>query len=231
LGNSSVFFNNNLVDNLYSINTLPYPYKTDYLDNGKEGNYWSDYHGIDANGDGIGDTPYVIDANRSDRYPLIAAFNVSNVPDLLPDWALPPSIEFINPINTTYLNGNVTLNFLLIKQPLWIGYSFNGLSNTTITGNITLTNLPTGMHNITVYTQDTFGNIGSSQTTSFTVAKSEPESFPTVPVTAVSTVAVALAIAGLLVYHKKHKNSIVPSNSSSIAKNWKSINIHKLEFA
>jgi len=35
------------------------------------GNYWSDYTGIDANGDGIGDVPYTIDANNTDRYPLM----------------------------------------------------------------------------------------------------------------------------------------------------------------
>jgi len=34
------------------------------------GNYWGGYQGIDANGDGIGDTPYSFDFN-SDNYPLM----------------------------------------------------------------------------------------------------------------------------------------------------------------
>ena len=48
------------------------------------GNYWSNYAGVDLkNGlyqnqtgsDGIGDTPYVIDANNTDHYPLMGAFH------------------------------------------------------------------------------------------------------------------------------------------------------------
>ena len=34
------------------------------------GNYWSGYTGVDENGDGIGDTPYIIDSNNVDYYPL-----------------------------------------------------------------------------------------------------------------------------------------------------------------
>jgi parallel beta-helix repeat protein len=40
------------------------------------GNFWSDYTGVDANGDGIGDDEYVIDANNTDRYPLTGPITV-----------------------------------------------------------------------------------------------------------------------------------------------------------
>ena len=41
-------------------------------DNENKGNYWDKYRGIDANGDGIGDTPYIISTEKTDRYPLIS---------------------------------------------------------------------------------------------------------------------------------------------------------------
>ena len=40
-------------------------------DNGCEGNYWSDYSGTDSNNDGVGDTPFYIDENNQDDYPLV----------------------------------------------------------------------------------------------------------------------------------------------------------------
>jgi parallel beta-helix repeat protein len=36
------------------------------------GNYWSDHKDTDMDGDAIGDTPYVIDENNTDNYPLMA---------------------------------------------------------------------------------------------------------------------------------------------------------------
>lgn len=41
-------------------------------DDGRVGNFWSDYPGADADGDGFGDTPYVIDSDSVDHHPFIA---------------------------------------------------------------------------------------------------------------------------------------------------------------
>jgi hypothetical protein len=49
------------------------------LDNGIGGNYWSGYNGTDSDQDGIGDTPYIIDENNTDHYPLMGHFQNFNV--------------------------------------------------------------------------------------------------------------------------------------------------------
>jgi parallel beta-helix repeat protein len=68
--------------------------ETTLWDNGTIGNYWEDYNGTDSNGDGIGDSPYVITgvkwdndvggdvsfAADQDNYPLMAPFEVTSVP-------------------------------------------------------------------------------------------------------------------------------------------------------
>lgn len=67
------FFYNNLINNTQSIaignNTF-----ANFWDNGKEGNYWSNYKGTDSNSDGIGDSSYTIDDINLDKYPLMTPY-------------------------------------------------------------------------------------------------------------------------------------------------------------
>ena len=85
-----------------------------------------------------------------------------------------------------------------------IKYSLDGGENETITGNTTLTGLPNGAHNITVYATDETRNTGTSETVLFTIEV--PESFPTVLVATVSGVSVAIIGTVLLVYFRKRKH-------------------------
>jgi hypothetical protein len=81
----------------------------------------------------------------------------------------PPSISVLSPINATYTTSDVPLIFTVNETASWMGYSLDGQSNVTIGGNTTLTGLADRTHNISVYANDTFGNMGGSNIAYFTV--------------------------------------------------------------
>jgi parallel beta-helix repeat protein len=66
---NNIIYHNNIVNN--TIQVLDFGFSSSIFDNGKEGNYWSDYNGTDSNGDGIGDSPYTIDLDSKDNFPLM----------------------------------------------------------------------------------------------------------------------------------------------------------------
>ena len=115
---------------------------------------------------------------------------------------IPPKISALSPLNQTYNESSISLLFTLDKPVNWTGYCIDGKDKVTITGNTTLSGLSNGVHNVTVYAKDSFGNIGASETINFTVA-SEP--FPTVLVAAASTAFTAIACVGVILCLRKRK--------------------------
>jgi N-acetylneuraminic acid mutarotase len=83
---------------------------------------------------------------------------------------VPPVIDVVSPGSQSYNESSVSLVFTVDKPVNWIGYSLDGEENVTVTGNFTLTRLSNGLHKVTVYANDTSGNMGASETISFTVA-------------------------------------------------------------
>jgi hypothetical protein len=116
-----------------------------------------------------------------------------------------PSINLLSLENKTYDTPDITLNFTVNEPVSKITYSLDGQENVRIDGNTTLTGLSNGYHNLTIYATDEAGNIGTSETITFSIAEETEPPFPTAPVAAASAVIVALVGIGLLVYFKKRK--------------------------
>jgi nitrous oxidase accessory protein len=78
---NDTIFDNNFVENAQHVlieGSDGYKLVTSlFWDNGSEGNYWSGYTGVDANHDGVGDTPYVLNDNNIDHYPLMSPVDIS----------------------------------------------------------------------------------------------------------------------------------------------------------
>ena len=86
------FYRNNFINNAQNVWIAPGT-PVNFWDNGKEGNYWSDFHGVDSNGDGISETPYEIAGNNTDHHPLMEPIDISTatLPSTLPYPSSSPS--------------------------------------------------------------------------------------------------------------------------------------------
>ena len=86
LMNNRIYDNNFLSNsqNVVNAHVIYDPDCANIWDSESRGNYWSDYSGVDNNGDGIGDTSYVIDENNKDSYPLMAPFESYPTPSPTP---------------------------------------------------------------------------------------------------------------------------------------------------
>jgi hypothetical protein len=111
----------------------------------------------------------------------------------------PPEVKVLSLENKKYDLPDLPLNFTVNEAVSQVAYSVDGQENVTIAKNTTLTGLPNGDHNVTVYATDEFGNTGASETIYFNVEVP----FPTTVI--VPFASVAVAGVGLVVYFKKRK--------------------------
>jgi hypothetical protein len=149
---------------------------------------------------GTGNTPYVIDANNIDQHPLMSESNQTPIVNL-PQW-LPPLLTFLAPEHQQYSEDKIGLIFTVNKQVTSLSYSVDWMENISTIGNTTIGNMTNGLHSVTLYANDTYGNT-FSQTVTFTIEK--PEVFPIVPVAVASGASIAAVAAGVLLYVRKRK--------------------------
>jgi hypothetical protein len=150
----------------------------------------------------VNDIFYVIGGYlRSSRHVTPTAVNEQYVPF---GYGTPPEIKLLSPVNHSYNESSVSLVFTVDKPVDWMGYILDGNEIMTILGNVSLSNLSNGLHNITIYANDTFGNMGTSETIYFSLEAFEP--FPAALIVIATIGLVAGVGAGLLVYFKKRKH-------------------------
>jgi parallel beta-helix repeat protein len=93
--NNNIFYHNDFVNNT---NHVEIDDSNGIWDNGEEGNYWDNYSGLDSDEDGIGDTPYIIDENNRDNYPLMEPIIIPE----FPSWIILPLILTVTTVVAIY---------------------------------------------------------------------------------------------------------------------------------
>jgi len=115
----------------------------------------------------------------------------------------PPVIHFKSPRNDTYTETSIPLELYISEDTDWIGYSLDGAANITITGDITLTDLSLGSHNVIVYANDTTGLMGASAIMYFTVEEAPPAEIDWLLIGAIAIICIVVGVAAG--YYIKYK--------------------------
>ena len=119
-----------------------------------------------------------------------------------------PNVTLLLPQNVSFSTSDVQLDFAVDEPVSQVEYSLDGQANVIIVGNTTLTGLPNGYHNVTVYATDEDGNRGDSETVYFNIEVAKPSpNWLIIAVLVTILVVFSVLIASLLLYFQKRRES------------------------
>lgn len=127
--NNNTIYHNNIINNtqqVYADNSV-----NNRWDNGRQGNYWSNFNGTDEDDNGIGDTTHHLGENQTDNYPLIQPY--------IPDIAV---INLTVNSTKTYIGQTVSVTVAVMNK--WYEtetFNITIYTDSTLIQTLTVTNL------------------------------------------------------------------------------------------
>lgn len=105
----NLVYDNNIINN---VGKQASAFSANRWDNGIEGNYWSDYTGVDKDHNGIGDTSLVISENNTDNFPLMGMLSVFKT-NIGPDIGVVSNSSIVD---FAYFDSNSTIRLKVLNR-------------------------------------------------------------------------------------------------------------------
>lgn len=205
---SNIIYHNNFVNNKNQLKIFNSPM---IWDDGAEGNYWSDYNGLDENMDGIGDLKYSL---AGDCYPLMGTFKNFK-------FSYESQIYFLSTIcNSTVLNFQFDelgekVSFDILGPNGTSGFCRIAVPTTLVQGNYTVLvddNAPLYIRNWTAstygYTYFIYGHTGEAQKVTVTLELPGNVAPPSWVPTLVVMILIVTALTMIFLRRRKRKSEI-----------------------
>jgi len=134
--------------------------------------------------------------NPTNSLTTTSPFNITYTSTLLNSNMTSLEVVVLSPKNTTYPDTDLVLSCQINKEAAKTSYILDGVENITFTGDIILTDLSPGSHQLIVYAQDQTGTTKASEPIIFTI-KPHPSTLVIISLSLVGIVGLTLIIKAI----------------------------------